>query len=201
MLTKSLGRLETQQARLAKIYEPHILELTTFVEYLKELKGSAFRIPYFDPLDGGVVARALFILEAPGSRAVASNFVSRDNPDQTAENFSKLLNEAGFRRTETLLWNIVPWYIGSDQKIRPASNPDILEGFNHFKEMMKLLKRLDLVVLVGKKACKIKPNLFEYLPSLRIFESYHPSPQFINRKSENREILLGQLRDARSSLK
>lgn len=65
-------------------------------------------MPYFDPADGGVEARCLFLLEAPGPRAVLSGSVSRDNPDQTAENFSKFLTDAGIDRLNTVIWSTVP---------------------------------------------------------------------------------------------
>ncbi len=44
------------------------------------LSGLHQEIPFFDPLDGDVNARCLFVAEAPGPRAVLSGFVSRDNP-------------------------------------------------------------------------------------------------------------------------
>ena len=40
-------------------------------------------IPHFDPLDGGSNAQVLFLMEAPGPKASASGFVSRNNPDET----------------------------------------------------------------------------------------------------------------------
>jgi hypothetical protein len=60
--------------------------------------GPDHAIPYFDPLDGGVGASVLFLLEAPGPRAVASGFISRDNPDETAKNFHEFNAAAGLAR-------------------------------------------------------------------------------------------------------
>ena len=40
-------------------------------------------------------AAILYLLEAPGRRAIESGFVSRDNPDETAKNFFLLNIEAG----------------------------------------------------------------------------------------------------------
>jgi len=84
---KSLGDAEQRRARTALLSEPHIQPLTEFVERMRFTKGPDYGIPYFDPLDGGVDAKALFLLEAPGPKAIRSGFISRNNPDETAKNF------------------------------------------------------------------------------------------------------------------
>lgn len=84
------------QDRRDMIKDEHVKPLTSFVEgmlkdvNLQEAMGRNFQIPFFDPLDGGVNASILFLLEAPGPKAIKSGFVSRDNPDNTAKNFRKL---------------------------------------------------------------------------------------------------------------
>ena len=98
------------------------------VEIVRTERKLAKQVPYFDPRDGGISARVLFMLEAPGPKAVWSGFISRDNPDPTARNFRHLLAVAGIAREETLLWNIVPWYIGNRARIRSAQRRDIKEG-------------------------------------------------------------------------
>jgi hypothetical protein len=65
------------------------------------------------------------LLEAPGGRAVGSGFVSRNNPDETAKNFFLLNQEAGLPRSRTVTWNVVPWYVGSGEKIRAVTDADI----------------------------------------------------------------------------
>jgi len=42
---------------------PHMVQLKTFAE---RLRGPGLEVPDFDPLDGGVEARALFLFEKPG---------------------------------------------------------------------------------------------------------------------------------------
>jgi uracil-DNA glycosylase len=91
-----------------------------------------FDIPLFDPLDGGVNAECLFLLEAPGPKAVCTGFVSRNNPDETAKNLMLLSIEAGIDRERTILWNVVPWYIGSGSVIRGATASDVREGLPTF---------------------------------------------------------------------
>ena len=53
----------------------HVAQLTGFVEGIRRERGLGSEVPYFDPLDGGANARALFVLEAPGPKAVASGLV------------------------------------------------------------------------------------------------------------------------------
>ena len=82
-------------------------------------------------------------LEAPGRRAIESGFVSRDNPDETAKNFFLLNIEAGIDRKLTVCWNIVPWYIGSDTKIRTANSNDTASGARCLNRVISLLHCLE----------------------------------------------------------
>ena len=124
----SLADLEVKEARVSQLHEPHIKPLTEFVDHLRQETELGVAIPYFDPMDGGTTSSCLFLGEAPGPKAVASGFVSRNNPDFSARNFFELNQEAGIPRHKTLTWNIVPWYIGSGKKIRPATPDDIRKG-------------------------------------------------------------------------
>src|SRR5438105_9981570 len=105
---KLLGALTARSARQAELREPHIAPLTAFVDRLRAEMGSDYQIPYFDPWDGGTSAEVLYLLEAPGAKAVLSGFVSRNNPDQTAKNFFELNEQLGIPRKRTITWNIVP---------------------------------------------------------------------------------------------
>ena len=183
---KQLGDAAVLRQRLGMLHEPHIAPITRFVEKLRGRMDANVVIPYADPRDGGVNADVLFLLEAPGPRASSSGFVSRDNPDETAKNLFELCQEVGLDRSRMLLWNIVPWYIGSKYKIRPANPRDIATGMTELEELLGLLPRLKAVVLVGAKAQKAEENIREACPDVRVFRSPHPSPQFVNRKLENR---------------
>src|SRR6476646_8560373 len=77
-------------ARKAQLHEPHIAPLTAFVEKLRAQVGTGVSIPNFDPWDGGIDAEILYLLEAPGPKAVLTGFVSRNNPDESAKNFFEL---------------------------------------------------------------------------------------------------------------
>jgi hypothetical protein len=97
--------------RRGMLHEPHVRDLTEFVEDLRRRRLGA-EIPYFDPADGGIAARVLLLLQAPGAKATGSGFVSRDNPDETAANIWAMSREVGLNRTDCVIWNVCPWYVG-----------------------------------------------------------------------------------------
>ncbi len=132
-----LAQPEEVARRLALLDETHMSALRDFVRDLRVETGHGARIPHFDPLDGGNQARVLFLMEAPGPKAVASGFVSRDNPDPTARNLKNLLQEAGIERAQSALWNLVPWYIGNEagSKIRLATKTDARESTAHLQRL------------------------------------------------------------------
>ena len=159
-------------------------------------------IPGFDPKDGGSAAKVLFLLEAPGPRALDSNFVSRDNNDQTAANFKALQAEAKIERAETALWNVVPWYIGNADrtKIRPARVSDLREADAQLVKLLHLLRpALRAVVLVGRKARhkSVRALIEREAPRVGVFECYHPSPLVLNGRPQNRHAILEVLLDVR----
>ncbi len=115
---KSLAEPHIRQERKEHLHEPRIAPLTEYVDRLRVECGTGKTIPYFDPYDGGIDARCLFLFEAAGPKAKASGFISRNNNDDTAKNFFKLNNEADLDRKLTASWNIVPWYLGDGNRIR-----------------------------------------------------------------------------------
>ena len=197
---KLLGTSLAVEERLNQIELPHIAPLTDFVRRLRSRMGPDTTIPYFDPWDGGINAEVLFLLEAPGPKASQSGFISRNNPDETARNFFELNQQTGIDRKRTVVWNVVPWYIGSGSRIRPANAIDIDKGTESLGELLQLLPKLRAIVLVGQKARKAKSHIKKLAPELAILESPHPSPLFVNRKPGNRQLLLEKFRRVRAFL-
>jgi hypothetical protein len=166
---------------------------TTYIavdSFRRDNPGLSREIPYFDPLDGGINAKCLFLFEAPGPRAVYSNFISRNNPDESAKNFFELNQQAGLLRELTISWNIVPWYIGSGTKIRPANSNDIDEGKKYLVSLISLLQNLQIIVLGGKKAQKAEALITTTYPKLTIVKMPHLSPLFVNNAPENKFKIL-----------
>ena len=171
---KLLKNPTERDARLEMLGNPHIKPLTDYVTALRANLGEQYHIPDFDPGDGGIQARVLFLLEAPGPKAIASGFVSSNNPDPTAKNLWNLIHNAGIARADTLIWNIVPWYVGENGHILPVNSTDIRQALPHLKELLILLPRLEMIVLVGRKAESAKPQIQQLTP-LPIIHTYHMS--------------------------
>ena len=166
---RSLADEQAIQQRIAMLEEPHVAPLTEFARCLRaEGYGD---VPYFDPLDGGINATSLFLLEKPGPKAALSGFISRNNNDKTAENTFNFMIQAEIDRTTTCLWNTIPGWNGTTK----VTSAELNEGAVCLQRLFGLLPNLRVVVLVGKKAQKMS-RLIEDL-GIEILESYHPSPK------------------------
>jgi uracil-DNA glycosylase len=192
---KTLACQPERAARTALLSQPHVEALARLVERMRQSKGPSYEIPDFDPLDGGSTAEVLFLLEAPGPKAVVSGFESRNNPDETAKNFFQLNAEAGIDRRRTITWNAVPWYIGSGTKIRPAKREDVREADEWLKALLAILHQLRNVVFVGQKALHAKGVVQCSRPDVEVMSIPHPSPMFINRASGNRGRVMAALKE------
>ena len=104
-----------------------------------------------------------------------------------------MFQEVGIKRKLTVTWNIVPWYIGTVEKIRAANQTDIKEGMKSLHILIDLLYRLTTVLMLGKKAQKAKSYFQKNFPTLKLFSSPHPSPLFVNSLPGNRKVLLESL--------
>lgn len=169
----ALSIAANRKARQARLHDPHVAPLTRMVATLRKTLGPAYQIPDFDPHDGGVRAKALFLLEAPGPKAVKSGFISRNNPDPTARNMHEMLARAGLRRRDTVLWNVVPWYLGNGRKIAAATNAELISGAKQVRDLLPLLPSVRCVVLVGKKAQRAAKGMT--VKGTKIYATYHPS--------------------------
>ena len=171
-----------RQHRLKMLTLPHMKPLADYVISVKSRCGESYQIPHLDPCDGGINARALFLLEAPGPKAVlpsGSGFVSCNNPDPTAKNLCDLMQNANIPRSDTLIWNIVPWYVGVPGRIRPVTKQDIQEALPYLRELLDLLPCLQVIVLVGKKA-QSASNAIQSMTALYIIPTCHPSARVFN---------------------
>lgn len=191
---KLAAELERKRGLLTR---PDILPLTEHVERIRSARGRD-RVPDFDPTEAGVRAPLLLLLEAPGAKATrergGSGFVSPDNDDGTAENMWWLLRQAGVDRAKDVVtWNIVPWYLGSDSKIKPATRVDLEAARPYVAELLGLLVNLRVVVLIGRRAADGWRQLAIDLPSVEV---PHPSPQNLNTRPQSRALIRDRLREA-----
>jgi len=180
-----------QNRRIALLDQPHMAPLSN---YLAEIKTDHPRkkLPNFDPCDGGIHAKVLFLQQSPGRFAANSNFISRNNPDQTARNVCNFMNEVEIARHNTIFWNIVPWYIGDDEGVNEVTRHDIEQALPYLAGLIELLPRLKVIALSGQKAQSVKGHVQE-LTKLPIVDVHLPSATPFNvwphKKDEYREQL------------
>lgn len=190
---KTLRLSEEREARSRILELDHIAPLTSLVRTIRVDRGLSREVPFFDPCDGGTKAQALFLLEAPGAKAVFSGFISRNNPDDSAKNSFELYREAGLPRDQVVLWNIVPWYVGTGDKIRPVDNTDIEQASRYLDQLLKLLPNLRALVLVGDKAQRAYARTRDWGP--KVFTSPHPSPIPMRTRPDTRLRILAAWRE------
>ena len=176
---RSLVSDTVRKARLALLSNSeHMAPLISYMETLR-MEDRGF-VPNFDPLDGGVNSRILFLLEKPGPRASeppkGSGFISRDNDDPTAEAIFKFMKVAEIPRSSTILWNLIPWWNG---KILYRAE-ERRAGLLRLHELLDLLPELKTVVAVGKQAEYASTHCAKR--GLAVFTSMHPSPRNKNLK-------------------
>lgn len=110
-------------------------------------------LPDFDPAEAGAEARVLIVAEAPGPKTNplnnGSGFISVDNDDPSAEDLWRLRNEAGLHYG-VLLWNIVPWYLGT-AAVKPTRD-DLERGAAALRGLLEELPDLQVVLLTGLPA-------------------------------------------------
>ncbi len=177
---RSLKRQDVRKERTSLLDTPRVAELTAFVKDMREKTGHGENVPYFDPLDGGVEARCLFLFEAAGGKAVESGFASRNNNDASAEAFFRINKEVGFDRTLTASWNIVPWALRETGKNRKPTPDEVRKGLDHLTALLGLLRALEVVVLCGDFARRATPFLYTHYPEMCVLHAPHPSPQSLN---------------------
>jgi hypothetical protein len=174
---RSMRDAGVRQRRRAMLTLPHVAKLTAYAAKLR-LRASV-EVPEFDPLDGGVDARVLFLFEKPGPMTAdgsrfhgrsGSGFISRNNDDPTAAATFEFMQKADLPRQLTISWNVIPWWNGT----RKVTGSELREGVLCIRELISMLPKLSAVVMVGVNAARAGP----YLEStgLALFTSDHPSP-------------------------
>lgn len=155
-------------------FDSLVMEIRTALKLTSE-------VPGFDPKNGNERAKYLFLLEAPGPKAVESGLISFDNLDPTARNFREQLAAAGISREEIAVWNIVPWYIGNEggTAIRPATGQDVRAGIEFLAPLISAMPHLRCIILVGGTARQA--HLFlSRTTNVRIVCCHHPSARVVN---------------------
>ena len=180
--------------RLGRIDEPHVKQLNDWVRSLRSRLGGDAIVPWFDPADGGVGASILWLLEAPGPKATlergGSGMVSCDNNDRTALNAFETRQEAGVARDRVVHWNVIPYYLGSDTKIRAWAHDDVAAVGPLLGELMALLPRVRCVILGGAAAQKAWRDHQPRGYRGHAIDCPHPSPTNVNTRPGTRDAIV-----------
>ena len=176
---KSLADPAILAARRAGIEAPHLAPLRALARRIAAERGAP--VPDPDPLDGGVAARLLLLLETPGPAVLRTGLVSRDSATGTAANLFRFLREAGLARRDTLIWNAIPWVIHAEGALNRAPRRGELRAAEPYvAPLLALLPRLAVVVLAGRVARETAAApLAELRPSLPVIAVPHPSPTYV----------------------
>lgn len=192
---KSLGDPAALAARRAIADAPHLRPLRALARRIARERGA--QVPDPDPLDGGVGARLLLLLETPGPAIVRTGFVSQDNATGTAANLFRFLREAGIARADLLIWNAVPWVIHEDgAQNRAPRRSEARAGAPYLAPLIDLLPNLACVVLAGRFAGEARMPLEGLRPNLPVIAVPHPSPTYVCTSPMVRERILAGLREA-----
>ena len=175
---KTLADPAILSARQAMGAAAHLAPLQDLARRIATERGAP--VPDPDPLDGGVLARMLLLLETPGPAIGRTGLVSRDNPTGTAANLFRFLSEAGIARRDTLIWNAVPWVIhAAGARNRAPRRAECAEAAAYLAPLLDRLPRLAVVVLAGRVAGEAAPAIAALRPGLRCLRVPHPSPTYV----------------------
>ena len=157
------------------------MNFSDLVNRIRAERNLSSEVPGFDPKNGNELAKYLFLLEAPGPKALKTGQISFDNPDPSARNFGEQLAAAGIAREEIAIWNVVPWYIGNEAgtSIRAANGRDLHAGTEYLAPLVSAMPNLRCIVLVGGAARQAHMFLSR-VTTARIVSCHHPSARVLN---------------------
>lgn len=179
------GFLAAKQARAA---EPHVAPVNALAREIADSTGAL--VPLADPDGAGAEARLLLLLETP-SRAggYRTGLISVDNDDTAAANLWRALAATGIDRRRVLLWNAVPWYVGSADKIRSPNPAEVRAGRAWLVRLVERLPELTVLASLGRAAATAVEPLRGELEAreLVLLEAPHPSQRVYNRPEAQAE--------------
>ncbi|MGJ9412562.1 uracil-DNA glycosylase [Aeromicrobium sp. CF4.19] len=159
------------------LQEPHVVALEAWAARLRATTNES--VPSFDPLSGGTMARLLVLREEPRCLATqGSGFASIDNDDAAAHHTTMAMNRAAIPRTDTLHWNVVPWWIRNPQGDQVCGPRTVVSQARrarpHLAELLTLLPHVQAVLLLGREASRAWAAAGS--ADLPVLTGPHPSP-------------------------
>ena len=138
--------------RWARRYDGPVGTLNRWVDHVRTTTYE--NVPYADPASATAGARVLVLMQDPaGDAEDGSGFVSVHNNDVTAANLYRVYDRAKLDPAVTLLWNVVPWWVGNPA--RPPRDPlrEAVRAGPYLEQFVELLDPVPTeVVLLGRPA-------------------------------------------------
>jgi hypothetical protein len=186
---------EFRRSQEESTWLPHVAPINSLVDELRH-QGRGW-VPYVAPIYGGIDAKMLSILKAPGPMTDAarsgSGFLCLENDDATAERFATLLAGAGLAPAVMTPWNAYPW--GNDRKLNAA---ELTAGLDPLSKLLRLLPRVRVVMLNGGEAQYLWKKLTAAQPetaaAYNVLSTFHTGNQAFICPREEREERMAHLR-------
>lgn len=195
--------------RLALLDRPHVAPLVERVRRLRDETGED--VPWPDPLGGGVRARVVLLRRDPRCSAVrGARLATAHRDDPASGNLLTALDQAGLPYAETLLADVVPWWVEDpDRHETPGRRRRVGEQARraapYLLELLGSLPSARAVVLLGggaattwRAAAQAEPALLT-LP-LTVLTAPSPSPLAWHMRGRDgvphREHLVARLAEA-----
>lgn len=185
------------EAREIFLLMPNVAQLTRWV--ISQSTGDN-TLPYFDPLDGGVYAKILILLESPARTVSRARYVSRDNPGPAQRNLKSFMEQVGLERRETVIWNLYPWLPDLEKPKASLRRAQIEEGIEKLITLLPHFPDLATVVFAGRVAQQAMLRVRHAFPDISLLEMPHPSPLSVCTHPSVRQRILSTLRDAKQSI-
>lgn len=142
--------------KTSRLFDPHIAPVNHFVLEFAADRPSG--VPSVDPDSGGVNARVLVLLKAPGRAAAhGSGMISADNDDPTAANVWSAYAKTGLSRSAAMHWNAVPWFVGTTASLGKPTAADLTAGRRALQRLIGMLPDLRVVIAMGATARSVAP--------------------------------------------
>lgn len=143
---------EIRKAKQDRIREPHVALLNDLADEIAAAEGLGVGdVPYVDPDLGGSNARALVMLDNPGTKAKAgtgSGLLSLDNNDPTARCLREAYERHHIAWSDIVAWNAVPFPTAK----RGSSAAERQAGARWIRELVHLCPNLEFVLPLGVAA-------------------------------------------------
>ncbi|MFB8003467.1 uracil-DNA glycosylase [Nocardia sp. NPDC056000] len=146
---------EVRNERMSRIRQPHVAPINALADEIARARAlEPGTVPYVDPDQGGIHARALVLLDNPSTMAEAgtgSGLLSLDNNDATARNCREAYDRHGVSWKNVVHWNVCP-FPTSNTKNGGSHVWELKAGVVWTRRLVDLLPDLTIVLPLGKNA-------------------------------------------------